>query len=228
LASGTTPATGTGVTGRNYAYQMVGGTTAFFEDMGFNPFVGSGSTGYVIDDYATNQIDFAAEGFIGSGHILASQSNGQPIRNLPLPKGVPGWGAGRKQGVKDWYGHSMNVSVRGSDMTYRNCYLDLDPTYTDRHGRPMTRMTFCWKPSDIRQSQFMKEPIMQTLNPASYKSSCKDVGARYDIRPYQSTHNVGGTAMGADTATAMLNRYQRSWDVHSVFALGAGSFPQSL
>ncbi|WP_309667416.1 GMC oxidoreductase [Tabrizicola sp.] len=210
---------------------MVGGTTAFFEDVEFNPFVGSGSTGYVIDDYATNQIDFAAEGFIGGGYIHASQSNGQPIRNLPLPKGVPGWGAGWKQGVKDWYGHSMNVSLHGSNMAYRDCYLDLDPTYTDRHGRPMMRMTFDWKPNDIRLSQFMKskiEPIVQALNPTSYKSSYKDVGARYDIRPYQSTHNVGGTAMGADPATSVLNRYQQSWDVHNVFALGAGSFPQNL
>jgi gluconate 2-dehydrogenase alpha chain len=224
-------ASGTGVTGRNYSYQMTGGTTAFFEDVEFNPFIGSGSTGYVIDDYAINQIDFASEGFIGGGYIHASQHNGQPIRNLPLPVGVPAWGAGWKQGVKDWYGHAMGVGLHGSNMAYRDCYLDLDPTYTDRHGRPLLRMTFDWKDNDTRLSQFMKskiEPVVQALNPTSFQSSYKDTGARYDIRPYQSTHNVGGTAMGADPATSVLNRYQQSWDVHNVFALGAGSFPQNL
>jgi gluconate 2-dehydrogenase alpha chain len=116
-------------------------------------------------------------------------------------------------------------------MAYRDCYLDLDPTYTDRHGRPLLRMTFDWKDNDTRLSQFMKskvEPVVQALNPTSFQSSYKDAGARYDIRPYQSTHNVGGTAMGADPATSVLNRYQQSWDVHNVFALGAGSFPQNL
>nr|WP_320136582.1 GMC family oxidoreductase [uncultured Amphritea sp.] len=225
------PVKGEGVVGRNYAYQMTGGTKAFFEDVEFNPFIGSGSSAYVIDDYGTNQIDFAAEGFIGGGYIHASQLNGQPIRNLPLPAGVPSWGAGWKKGVKDWYGHSLGVSLHGSNMSYRDCYLDLDPTYTDRHGRPLLRMTFDWKDNDIRMSQFMKEKIervVEELNPTSFKSSYKDIGARYDIRPYQSTHNVGGTAMGTDPATSVINRYQQSWDVHNVFLLGAGSFPQNL
>ncbi len=173
------PASGDGVTGRNYAYQMTGGTTTFFEDVEFNPFIGSGSTGYVIDDYAINQLDFAAEGFIGGGYIHASQHNGQPIRNLPLPAGVPAWGAGWKQGVKEWYGHAMGVGLHGSNMAYRDCYLDLDPTYTDRHGRPLLRMTFDWKDNDARLSQFMKskiEPVVKALRPTSFTSSYKDMG----------------------------------------------------
>jgi gluconate 2-dehydrogenase alpha chain len=34
--------------------------------------------------------------------------------------------------------------------------------------------------------------------------------------------------MGTDRNTSVLNRYLQSWDVHNVFALGSGAFPQGL
>ncbi len=38
----------------------------------------------------------------------------------------------------------------------------------------------------------------------------------YDIVPYQSTHNTGGTIMGTDPKTSVVNRYLQSWDRQSV------------
>ncbi|MCA2013798.1 GMC family oxidoreductase [Cereibacter sphaeroides] len=225
------PRTGEGVTGKNYAYQMNGGTTLFFRDHHFNPFAAAGSSGTSMDDFAINQIDFAAEGFIGGSYITAGLSNGQPIRGISLPEGTPGWGAGWKQGIGEWYGHSMSIGSHGSNMSYRDCYLDLDPTYTDRHGRPLMRMTFDWKANDIRMTQFMKrqiEPIAQSMNPDSWRSSYKSEGARYDIRPYQTTHNVGGAIMGTDPNSSAVNRYLQAWGQHNVFVLGAGAFPQNI
>ncbi|MBR9764345.1 MAG: GMC family oxidoreductase [Rhodobacteraceae bacterium] len=225
------PRTGQGVTGKNYAYQMNGGTTLFYKDVDFNPFAGAGSVGMAIDDFAINQIDFGAEGFIGGSYIVAGNSNGQPIRGISLPEGTPKWGAGWKQGIGEWYGHSMSIGSHGSCLAYRDCHLDLDPTYTDRHGRPLMRMTFDWKPNDIRMTQFMKgkiEEIAQSMNPDSWQSSFKSEGARYDIRPYQTTHNVGGAIMGTDPNTSAVNRYLQAWGQHNVFVLGAGAFPQNI
>ncbi|PWE27597.1 GMC family oxidoreductase [Pararhodobacter marinus] len=225
------PQTGEGVTGKNYSYQMNGGTTLFFRDHNFNPFAAAGSSGVSIDDFAINQIDFATEGFIGGSYITAGLSNGQPIRGISLPEGTPGWGAEWKQAIGEWYGHSMSIGSHGSNMAYRDCYLDLDPTYTDRHGRPLMRMTFDWKANDIRMTQFMRrqiEPIAQSMNPDSWRSSYKSEGARYDIRPYQTTHNVGGAIMGTDPNTSAVNRYLQAWGQHNVFVLGAGAFPQNI
>lgn len=225
------PATGEGVTGRNYSYQMMGGTTAYFRDIDFNPFVGAGANGIAIDDFAINQIDFGAEGFIGGSYISNGQTNGQPIRSLSLPEGSKTWGAGWKQGIGEWYGRSMGVGSHGSNMSFRDTYLDLDPTYTDPHGRPLLRMTFNWKPNEIAMTQFMKrkiEPMVESMNPTSWTSSYKEEGASYDTTSYQTTHNVGGTVMGNDPATSAVNRYLQSWDVHNVFVTGAGTFPQNL
>ncbi len=225
------PVQQTGTTGKNYSYQMTGGTSLFFKDVVFNPFAAAGSSGISIDDYAISRIDFAKEGFIGGSYITAGISNGQPIRGIPLPKGTPSWGAGWKQGIGDWYGHAMSIGSHGSNMAYRDCCLDLDPTYTDRHGRPLMRMTFNWKDNDIRMTQFMRskiEPMAEAMQPDSWQSSYKAEGAQYDVRPYQTTHNVGGAIMGADPKTSSLNRYLQAWGQHNVFVMGASAFPQNI
>ena len=223
--------TGEGVVGKNYAYQMSGGTSLFFKNVNFNPFVGAGSSAMVIDDFSMNQVDFGREGFIGGSYISSGQFNGRPIASMPLPPGTPAWGAGWKQGIKDWYGHSMSIGSHGSNMAYRDCCLDLDPTYRNKYGQPMLRMTFDWKPNDIRMTQFMRskiEAIARSMNPTHWASGYKGEGAHYDVRPYQTTHNVGGAIMGTDPTQSAVNRYLQSWDVHNVFVMGSSAFPQNL
>jgi gluconate 2-dehydrogenase alpha chain len=51
---------------------------------------------------------------------------------------------------------------------------------------------------------------------------------KYTIVPYQSAHNTGGTVMGADPNTSVVNKYLQSWDVHNLFVVGAGNFPQNI
>ncbi|QEM80548.1 GMC family oxidoreductase [Halomonas binhaiensis] len=225
------PISGTGVVGKNYAYQMTGGATLFFKDKEFNPFIGAGGNATTVNDYGVEQIDFGREGFIGGSYLSAAMTNGQPIRNMPLPSGSPSWGAGWKQAVKDNYGHAMSVGSHGSNMSYRDCYLDLDPNYTDDHGRPLMRMTFNWKDNDVRMTQYMKqkiETLTKALGPDDYRLSFKDFNSMYDVRPYQTTHNVGGAIMGTDPSTSALNRYLQTWDVDNVFVMGAGAFPQNI
>lgn len=225
------PKTGEGVTGRNYSYQMMGSTTAFFSEADFKPFVGAGIDGYSILDYGIEQVDFAAEGFIGGSYMTVGHTNGQPIRSMSLPDGTPEWGGEWKKAIGDWYGKSLSIGSHGSNMSYRDCYLDLDPTYKDPWGRPLLRMTFDWKQNDIRMTQYMKrqtETLAKAMGPDSFSSSYKDEDSHYDIRPYQTTHNVGGLPMGDDPATSAVNRYLQSWDVHNVFVSGASAFPQNI
>ena len=49
----------------------------------------------------------------------------------------------------------------------------------------------------------------------------------YSIVPYQSTHNTGGTIMGADQSISVVNRYLQVWGVPNVFVMGASLFPQN-
>src|SRR6202030_3116688 len=73
------PETGTGVVGRNYAYQTVSSVASFFdEDVFINPFMASGASGTLINDFAGDNFDHSGLGFIGGAFIGAVNTNGRP------------------------------------------------------------------------------------------------------------------------------------------------------
>ncbi|MFI3014191.1 GMC family oxidoreductase [Klebsiella aerogenes] len=226
------PVTGEGVVGRNYAYQMNGGITLFFnKETIFNPFAATGATGIFIDDFNAENFDHTGLGFIGGATISATITGGRPIQQIRLPKETPGWGSAWKQGIADSYLHSMSVGSSGSVMPYRQCYLDLDPTYKDIFGQPLLRMTFDWQPNELKMTHFIAgkaERIAQEIGPEHYEMGFKGMGAHYDVRPYQSTHTTGGAVMGDHPDNSVVNKYLQCWDVPNLFVVGASCFPQNL
>jgi gluconate 2-dehydrogenase alpha chain len=224
------PVTGDGVVGRNYAFLSNGNATLFFKDKNFNPFVSAGPTGQMINDFSPGTFDAAPYGFIGGAKLHSSQAGGAPI-GMSLPAGTPSWGAGWKKGIKEWYGHSMKVSITTTCMSYRDNYLDLDPTYKDPYGQPLLRMTFDWKQNELKLQQFLRQKVLEIvkeLGPDSYTESFLKPDAHWDTTSYISTHNVGGAVMGDTPRDSAINRYLQSWDVHNVFVPGGNAFPQNF
>ena len=88
--------------------------------------------------------------------LTPQPAGGAPI-GASLPAGTPAWGAGWKKAMKDWYGHSMKVSISTTCMSYRGNYLDLDPTYKDPYGQPLLRITFDWKENELKLQRFLRE-----------------------------------------------------------------------
>jgi len=224
------PITEDGVVGRNYAFLSNGGATLFFKDQNFNPFATAGATGQMFNDISPGNFDGPGLGFIGGAKIHSSQATGTPI-STALPKGTPSWGAGWKEGMEEWYGHSMKISITTTCMSYRDIYLDLDPNYTDDYGYPLLRMTFDWKQNELKLQQHLKgivSNITKELNPDSFSESFLPMDAHFDLTKYVSTHNVGGAVMGDNPQTSALNKYLQSWDVHNVFVPGGNAFPQNF
>ncbi len=223
------PATGNGVVGRNYTYQTTSSATAFFDEkVIINPFMASGASGTVINDFAGDNFDHGALGFIGGAYIGAVNSGGRPILYHPVPPGTPNWGKAWKQAVVKHYNHSLNLSAHGSSVAMRQNYLDLDPTYRDAWGQPLLRMTFDFPPNDLRMSAY----VTARAHEIGRAMGAKQVEAYprkgpYTITQYQSTHNTGGTVMGDDPKTSVVNRYLQSWDVPNVFVIGASNYPQN-
>lgn len=223
------PKTGTGVVGRNYAYQGGGGATAFFgDDVWTNPFMGAGALSMCIDDFNGDAYDFRKLGYIGGGGISAGTSGARPIGYHPTAPGTPKWGTAWKKALADGYNHTVSVGGQGSVMSYRQNYLDLDPTYTDAFGRPLLRMTFDYQDNEAKQmasAADISEQICKQMNPKAVQKNPR--GRPYSIVPYQSTHNTGGTVLGTDPATSVVNKYLQVWDVPNVFVTGASVFPQN-
>lgn len=225
------PVSGQGTVGRNYSYQNLNRVNLFFDkDVQANPFIGIGGGGAIFDDLNGNQLDNAAAGFVGGGVIWARQPGAGPIRGIAVPPGTPQWGSQWKQAVKDNFRHSFYFEVQGACMSFRDSYLDLDPTYRDAFGRPLLRMTFNWHDNEVKASQFLVDKAIdmaKVLNPKAVSGDAKKPGAKYNITAYQSTHTCGGAIMGDNPKTSALNRYLQSWDVPNVFAPGANAFPQN-
>ena len=227
------PATGQGVVGKNYAYQMVAGTAAFFkDDVEINPFIGAGAAGMMaIDEFNSDHFDHAAHGFIGGSVLFAGGTGGRPIEQMLIPPAAPRWGGGWKAAVKKHYRHSAIFISQGSVMSYRDRFLDLDPTYKDSHGLPLLRMTFDWHDNEYKMaahSAARLEEIVKEMKPDTFATEMFKPGTHYDTRIYQSTHTTGGAIMGSNRSNSVINRYSQSWDVPNLFVMGASAFPQNI
>jgi gluconate 2-dehydrogenase alpha chain len=223
------PATGRGVVGRNYAYQTMSYPQVFYdESVNINPFMRSGANGTVIADFAGDNFDHAPLGFIGGAYIGEIMTNGRPIGFHPVPPGTPSWGSAWKQAVVRHYNHTSTINVHGSSVATRQNYLDLDPIYKDAWGLPLLRMTFDFPENDIRMSAYVTQKAIEIGRAMGGRQVVGAPRKRpYDITEYQTTHNTGGTIMGTDPSTSVVNRYLQSWDVANVFVIGASNFPQN-
>ena len=148
----------------------------------------------MFNDISPGNYDAPSLGFIGGAKIHSSQASGAPI-GTGLPAGTPKWGMGWKEGMEEWYGHSMKLSITTTCMSYRDVYLDLDPNYTDKYGLPLLRMTFNWQKNELKLQQYLKKVvnnIADEMKPDSRTQGYLSMDDNFDITEYVSTHNVGG------------------------------------
>ena len=221
------PLANTGVVGRNYAYQITSAVDVFLDEI-LNPFMGAGALGQAIDDFNGDNFDHAPHGFIGGGYIALWNTGGRPILQHQLPEGTPKWGAGWKTAMQENYLKSCSIATHGSVMSYRDSYLDLDPTWKDPYGNPLLRLTFDYHKNEHDMSNFLTDKatvIAKAMHPRSFHA--KPRKGHYSIVPYQTTHNTGGAAMGDDPRTSVVNRYLQSWEVSNLFVMGSSVFPQN-
>ena len=221
-----------GVIGRNYTHQTISSALGFFDNKkyNFNPFIASGSIGMCIDEFNGDNFDHGPHGFVGGGYMGHVQTGARPIETTPTPPGTPKWGDAWKKAVRDNYLSTVKpgTGVHGSFYAYRDVYLDLDPTYKDRFGRPMMRMTIDLHDNELKQNRFLTDKFGEIIQAMGAREVVKQYRtAPYDITTYQTTHVNGGVIMGTDPNTSALNRYLQCWDVPNLFVTGASAFPQN-
>ncbi|HEX2940252.1 MAG TPA: GMC oxidoreductase, partial [Rhodopila sp.] len=156
------------------------------------------------------------------------QPNARPIQNTMTPPGTPSWGAAWKKAVKDNYLSTILPATHGSCYSYRDAYLDLDPTYTDRFGRPLMRMTFDYHQNEHKMSVFLTDKLAEIVQKMGARQMVKHPRTgHWSVVPYQTTHTCGGAIMGTDPKTSAVNRYLQHWDASNLFVLGTTAFPQN-
>jgi len=223
------PATGKGVVGKNFCYQVTSSVPVFFKDRWINPFMAAGSSQTVIDEFNGDNFDHTGLGFLGGGYIYNGTTNGRPITTRLVPPGTPRWGTKWKQANADWYSHAFNIAVHGSNYPHRENSLDLDPNYRDAYGQPLLRLTYNFRENDYKMSEYTTakaHEIAKAMGATLIGTPAPRRGD-FDARLYQTTHVTGGTIMGADPRTSVVSPHLQHWDAQNLFVVGASVYPHN-
>jgi gluconate 2-dehydrogenase alpha chain len=218
------PDTGKGTLGKNYCYQILPGATGFFDEQ-MNVFMGAGSLGMTIDDLNGDNFDHSDLDFIHGGSISMTQTGTRPIQSNPLPPDTPTWGADFKKASIHNYTRTLNVSTEGASMPHKENFMSLDPDYKDAYGVPLLQLTYNFTDQDRNLHKYITEKTTAIIQEMGAKTVMAGSPiTNYDIVPYQTTHNTGGTIMGSSPDDSVVNNYLQHWDADNLFVVGAGNF----
>jgi gluconate 2-dehydrogenase alpha chain len=221
------PDTGRGTLGKNYAYQILPGATGFFEEQ-MNVFMGAGSLGMTIDDLNGDNYDHSELDFIHGASISITQTGVRPIQTNPVPPDTPAWGAEFKKASIYNYSRTLNIGGQGASIPHKENFLSLDPDYKDVYGVPLLQLTYNFTEQDRNLHKYLTEKSKTIMEEMGAKTTVPgNPLSDYDIVPYQTTHNTGGTIMGASPDDSVVNNYLQHWNVDNLFVVGAGNFPHN-
>jgi gluconate 2-dehydrogenase alpha chain len=224
------PKTGKGNTGRNLTHQVSLPAAMCFFDQPLNRFMGAGAAGIAINDFDGDEFDHSGLQFLRGGSIYTVCYGFRPMANfgvLPAASKQT-WGSEWKRQAIHYYDRTGRISFYGEHLAYRGNYLDLDPTYKDRQGDPLIRMTLDWRDNERNMARFMSDRAVEIGRAMGARQVDPFPGLkRYDATRYQSTHIQGGTIMGGNPAQSVVNIYLQHWQVQNLFVLGASAFPQN-
>src|SRR5699024_4285889 len=117
-----------------------------------------------------------------------------------------------------YFTRHLGIGFQGASLPHVNNYLDLDPTYKDAYGVPLLRMTYNFTDQDRKLHSFLSEKATEFVKEmgADIVTEGEELGD-YDIVPYQTTHNTGGTPMGDDPALSTVNNFLQMWESENTF-----------
>jgi len=217
--------------GKNYTYQLGGGgSTGIFPGERLNQFMGNSCVQSLIHDFEADNFDHKDLDFVGGGGISAGGGERTPIStagSTPTASGKT-WGVDWKEALRQNWDSVVGVGIQGESLPYEDQYLDLDPTYRDRFGFPLLRMTFDWHENDYNLIRHLSPKMREVLE----RMGAKDIVTQkeltpFSIAPYQATHCTGGAIMGTDPSNSVTNKYGQVWDTPNLFVTGAALFPQN-
>ena len=107
-----------------------------------------------------------------------------------------------RQAVRDNYLSTVKpgTGVHGSFYSYRDVYLDLDPTYKDRFGRPLMRMTIDFHDNELKQNAFLTDNFAEII---------KAMGAQQVVKKYRKAPTTSPNTRRRISAAAPHGRRSR-------------------
>jgi gluconate 2-dehydrogenase alpha chain len=220
-----------GTLGKNLTHQG-GVATQVFLDRHLNNFMGAGALGFTIGDVDGDHGLDPTLGVLRGGSIRITSGGEGPIAafgKIPAGEVNSNWGSEWKKAALKWHDRVATITCESEHLAYRQNFADLDPTYTDRFGDPLLRLTLDWTDHERRQAA-MASKVQQSLAKAMggrVGGTARGVGAHYTLTEYQSTHVQGGAIMGMSPENSVVNAWCQHWNMPNLWVVGASAFPQN-
>jgi gluconate 2-dehydrogenase alpha chain len=207
-----------GQVGRHYlSHAQFGGVTALFP-RDLNNWYGLPAQGVAVDDWADDNLDHSNVDFIGGGNLWV-YSDRRPIAaaNMSTFGRAPRWGSAWKAFVRENADRWNTAYLQKTTLPYEDNYLDLDPTVRDPLGVPVIRITADYKDNERKLATFVQDKMIQWFTAAGAV-----VTERAGLGPMgPSTHAYGGTRMGVNAETSVVNQWGFSHEAPNLGVLGA-------
>ena len=138
------------------------------------------------------------------------------------PPGIPRWGAKYRDFFAKYFTRHVAIAAQIEDLPYPYQTIDLDPDTRDAWGLPAPRMTYDWRrPNELKRTEFMARKMEEI----GHATGAAQVWRTPDTPGAPGGHHEGGTRMGSDPKTSVVNRYGQSWDIPNLFVIGSSTFP---
>ena len=175
--------------------------------------------GVAVDNWADDNFDHSGLDFIGGGNLWV-MSDRRPISAASMSTfgRAPRWGSAWKSFIKENADRSHYTYIQKTTLPYRTNYLDLDPVVKDPLGFPVIRITGEYKKNEKAISAFVQEKMARWYREAGAVEIVR--GGEPSAMPV-STHAYGGTRMGDDAETNVVNRHGFSHEAPNLGVLGA-------
>jgi choline dehydrogenase-like flavoprotein len=164
-------------------------------------------------------------------HIEVGGGLGQPsygfmggVQRFP---NVAGYGKKLKDDYRRYYGATIGFSGRGEMIPNDKSYAELDPSVVDRWGIPVLRFHWEWSDNERNQSKHMQETFRALITEmggtpfGNMPTKEQDYGLAAGGR---IIHELGGTRMGDDPKTSVLNASCQAHDCKNLFVADGGPF----
>jgi len=206
-----------GQVGRHYLSHAQGGGVSALFPFNLNSWYGLPAQGTAVDEFADDNFDHGALDFIGGGNLWI-YSDRRPIgaANAPTFGRAPGWGAAWKAFIKEHADRVNTAYLQKTTLPYEGNVLDLDPEVKDPLGFPVCRITADYRDNERRINTFVQDRMEQWYRAAGAVAIQRNpLGT---MGP--STHSYGGTRMGDNPETNVVNRWGFSHEVPNLGVLG--------
>ena len=150
---------------------------------------------------------------------MGTSGGGTPVERMNVvPPDTPRWGTEYKRYFSKYYTRAFDINIQPETLPHERNTVDLETTHRDRRGIPLPRITFSLHQNEARVREYLArigEGIMRESGASKVWCVLKPSATRW----------AGGTRMGEDPASSVVNAQCQLHEAPNLFVLGSSVFP---